>query len=293
MPSKSSSRSRARSSSLERPPPIGTRPPTKNDEAYRDDGKEPVYSCYLGGNIYLFPRILRLHVPKGAVVADVTYGKGVFWRLVPEGRYEVRATDIVNGVDCRCLPYEPESIDCVVLDPPYMEGLLRQRGALPGTSTHTAFRKWYSNGKHSPNGEVGPRGDSKGKWHQAVIALYFDAGREALRVLRPGGILIVKCQDEVSANQQWLTHVEIVNEFTKLNFYAKDLFVLMRPNRPRAVAATKQVHARKRHSYFLVFQKPNGSGGPRSWDSIKRGRRKQRAKPTPGRGPKSAARRAL
>ncbi len=291
MPSTSSSRPRVRKASVEPHAPTGTRVPAKNDEAYRDDGKDPVYSCYLGGNLYVFPRILRLHVPKGAVVADVTYGKGVFWRLVPKGRYKLKATDLVDGIDCRSLPYEAESIDCVVLDPPYMEGLLRQHGARPGTSTHSPFRKWYSNGKHSPNGEVGVHGDPKGKWHEAVVALYFDAGREACRVLKPGGILIVKCQDEVSANRQWLTHVEIVNEYAKLTFYAKDLFVLMRPNRPRAVAAKMQVHARKRHSYFLVFQKPNGSGSPRSWAPTM-GRRKQRVTTTPGRAPKSAALRA-
>jgi len=35
-------------------------------------------------------------------------------------------------------------------------------------------------------------------------------------VLRPNGIFIVKCQDEVSANRQWLTHIEIVNAYAKL-----------------------------------------------------------------------------
>ena len=34
---------------------------------------------------------------------------------------------------------------------------------------------------------------------------------EARRVLKPPGVLIVKCQDEVSANRQRLTHVEIIN----------------------------------------------------------------------------------
>jgi hypothetical protein len=85
--------------------------------------------------------------------------------------------------------------------------------------------------------------------------MYFRAGREAFRVLRHEGILIVKCQDEVSANKQWLTHVEIINEYQRMGFYTKDLFVVIRPNKPSISRLKRQVHARKNHSYFLVFVK--------------------------------------
>lgn len=74
-------------------------------------------------------------------------------------------------------------------------------------------------------------------------------------MLRPRGTLIVKCQDEVSANRQNLTHVEIINEYCRMGFYCKDLFVLTRPNRPGVSRLLKQIHARKNHSYFLVFVK--------------------------------------
>ena len=59
------------------------------------------------------------------------------------------------------------------------------------------------------------------KWHDAVTHLYFEAGEEAKRVLRDMGILIVKCQDEVSANKQRLTHVEIINHYEALGFYTQ------------------------------------------------------------------------
>ena len=208
-----------------------------------------VLSAYQGNNADIFPNILSLHVPKGATVADVTYGKGVFWRNVPEGDYHLLATDLKMGVDCRALPYDDESIDCVVLDPPYMEGLLREtadhRGAV---GTHVSFREAYS-----PNGNNKAHGGPK--WHAAVLDLYVRAGREAFRVLRKEGVLIVKCQDEVSANKQWFTHVEIINEYVKMGFYAKDLFVVMRSNKPGVSRIVKQLHARKNHSYFLVFVK--------------------------------------
>jgi tRNA G10 N-methylase Trm11 len=187
-------------------------------------------------------------VPHGAVIADVTYGNGVFWKNVPKDYYVLKATDIADGVDCRHLPYEDQSLDCVVLDPPYMEGFFRRKSSQKaGSGTHSAFRNYYSNGDEVQ--------DSCAKWHHAVTDLYFRAGREAHRILKDSGTLIVKCQDEVSANQQWLTHIEIYNEYDKIGFYCKDLFVVVRENRPAITRLKRQVHARKNHSYFMVFIK--------------------------------------
>ena len=62
-------------------------------------------------------------------------------------------------------------------------------------------------------------------------------------------------KDEVSANRQRLTHVEIIADYEEIGFYTKDIFVLVRTNRPGVSRIKKQVHARKNHSFFLVFQK--------------------------------------
>lgn len=208
-------------------------------------------TAHTAGNAEVFPQILALHVADGATIADVTFGKGVFWNEVEPDRYRRLATDLKTGVDCRELPYEDESLDCVVLDPPYMEGLFRRASSqLAGGSTHAAFRGNYSNGKRTTGGP---------KYHEAVLDLYFRAGDEARRVLKPLGVLIVKCQDEVSANRQRLTHVEIINRYEAHGFYTKDLFVVVRRNRPAVSCLKKQAHARKNHSYFLVFVKvPSG-----------------------------------
>ncbi len=207
-----------------------------------------VVSARVAGNAEIFPQILDLHVPRGATVADVTYGKGVFWKLVDKNAYHVIASDIATKVDCRMLPYGDETFDCVVLDPPYMEGFYRNANAsLAGAGNYQAFRKYYSGNREA-------KSESK-KYHAAVINMYIQAGKEASRVLRQKGVAIVKCQDEVSANQQWLTHVEIINAYTENGFYAKDLFVAVRANRPAVSRILKQVHARKNHSYFLVFEK--------------------------------------
>ena len=208
-----------------------------------------ILSTHICGNAELFPKILQLHVPVGSIVADVTYGKGVFWKQVAESDYNVIASDIaINGIDCRNLPYDGGVMDCVVLDPPYMEGFYRtKQSTRAGTGTYSAFRESYSSGD-----EVS---DAAPKYQAAVLDMYISAGKEASRVLRDRGILIVKCQDAVSANKQWLTHVDIIKEYTQRGFYTRDLFILVRPNRPAVSRVLRQVHARKNHSYFLVFEK--------------------------------------
>ena len=206
-----------------------------------------VLSASTDGNDGAFPHILGLYVARGSVVADVTYGKGVFWRHVPEGHYELLASDIRDDVDCRDLPYADGEIDCVVLDPPYMHS--------PGGTAytaHTAFEKHYRN--NSSRNRTGR------KYHDAVLALYYEAGQEAHRVLRERGVLIVKCQDEVCSNRQRFTHVEIMTAYTDLGFVAEDLFVVVRSNRPGVSRMVRQVHARKNHSYFLVFWKKGKRG---------------------------------
>ncbi len=220
----------------------------------RPDGESTtnvVLSSYIGDNAPVFREILKLFVPAGSTVADVTCGKGAFWKQVEEGSYKVLATDIQTGVDCRDLPYEDGSIDALVLDPPYMEGLFRTTtDEMAGSGSHSAFRDHYSDGKATEQLDGTP------KYHDAVVDLYLRAGQEAKRVLRNYGIFIVKCQDEVSANTQRLTHVELVNAWAE-DFYCKDLFVITRPNRPGIVRLLRQEHARKNHSYFLVFVKRN------------------------------------
>ncbi len=207
-----------------------------------------VYSAFSDGNDRVFPRILDLYVKQGSVVADVTYGKGVFWRHIPPDRYKLRATDLQTGVDCRSLPYADNEIDCVVLDPPYMHS--------PGGTAHKSHSPFED---HYRNNGSGNRTGSK--YHEAVLDLYCDGGREAWRVLRDRGVLIVKCQDEVCSNRQRFTHVEIMQIYDEIGFVAEDLFVVVRNNRPGVSRTIRQVHARKNHSYFLVFWKRGNSKG--------------------------------
>ena len=109
--------------------------------------------------------MLALHVPVGSKVGDVTYGTGIFWKQVPRSLYRLFPSDIKTGTDCRDLPYRNASFDCIVLDPPYMEGLFRRRQShLAGAGNYAAFRRTYSNGEKTSRGP---------KYHAAVLDLYF------------------------------------------------------------------------------------------------------------------------
>lgn len=214
-----------------------------------------VLSALKGSNEDQFPSILKLYVHDGARIADVTHGRGVFWRNVPKDQYQLLASDLLTGVDARALPYEAESIDCVVFDPPYMHssgGTSRRGGG------HEHFERYYQNNQQNRVSDG----------HLAVLQLYFEAATEAFRVLTKHGIYIVKCQDEVCANRQRLTHVEIINELGSKGWICEDLFVLLQVGRPGVSRMVKQLHARKAHSYWLILRKAPPEGrkiwaGPR------------------------------
>lgn len=222
------------------------------------DEDELILSAYRADSSELFPRILDLHVDDGIRIADVTHGRGIFWQNVDlEGRQmELYTSDIRQKTedltilgDCRALPYKDSSLDCLILDPPYAEGYYRRnKEQLAGNGSHRKFREAYS---------VGREYTGAGKYHQAVLDTYFEGGKEAKRVLKPNGTLIIKIMDEVSSNTQELAHIQVTNFYEReLNFYSRDLFIQIRKEIPTVTGMKRQVHARKNHSYFMVYEMP-------------------------------------
>jgi len=224
-----------------------------------------IHTAYVDSNDAVFPHVLDIYVPHGATIADVTYGRGVFWRQVDRSKYKLFLSDlkrdglpafVKGGVDARRLPYKEESLDAIVFDPPYMH--------TPGGTAHNGhqnYEAYYANNIEQDKRvveEIWVETDGKPpKYHEAVLDLYFRAAREALRTLKPGGVYIVKCQDEVCTNRQRLTHVEITNEFEKYGFVTEDLFVVVQTMKPGVSRLlNRQYHARKNHSYFMVYRKP-------------------------------------
>lgn len=211
----------------------------------------PILTCVKGSNADLFPDILKLYVPKGSVILDATYGRGVFWKKVnqEENDYLLIKNDIdtkfIDTVsfhyDCRKLPsYWKEFFDAVAIDLPYLYvgGFRTLRYSLDAG---------YGNKERANKGIYGVK---------AVDQMHYDAMREAYRVLKPKGVLILKCMDQVQSGIQVWQHVTYLNYGEEIGFRNEDLFVLMHSGMP-LMRHKRQLHARRNHSYALVFRKPS------------------------------------
>lgn len=200
-----------------------------------------VYTSYAGNNAFVFPKILQLYAKPESRILDMTFGHGNFWRDVDvEGcKFEVVTNDLfMEGVeidthhDFRKTPFPSDSFDMCILDPPYLR---------TNNASSSIMGKDYNNRLVNL------------KTNQEVVAYYLEGAREACRLLVAGGVLILKCQDEVESGKQRLTHAALIN---LEGFVIEDLFVVTPPNKPLMSANQRlQQHARKNHSYFLVHRK--------------------------------------
>lgn len=179
----------------------------------------------------VFANIVTLYIPPGSRVADVTYGKGVFWRRVPDDHCNLIGTDIVGGMDFRDLPYSRGMFDALILDPPYMA-----RGGGWG------------------EGGPGKRYRNVVRSQHIILDDYVAGIGEARRVLRLGGVIILKCQDGIEHGKQHWMHSWIMSALECRGFEIEDLFIQVRRNTP-PMRHRHQRHARKNHSYFIVARK--------------------------------------
>jgi tRNA G10 N-methylase Trm11 len=193
-----------------------------------------ILTSTVGDNAVAFVDILALYAQEGQVIADVTYGKGRFWRKVDITKYNFFPSDVKTGIDFRNLPYEENFCNIVVLDPPYRPN---HRGrAIEG----------YDDAYQLDNSGLYLNAD--------VLKLYEEGMKEAYRVIKPKGFLFLKCQDVIECSKQHWNHIELYKKALEMGFIAEDLFVVISKNKPSAVMY-KQVHARKNHSFFWIFKK--------------------------------------
>ena len=196
-----------------------------------------IYTARRENNNGFFRDILRLYVPEGSAIADLTGGRGNFWVGIDQSKYKLIRLDKHASCDVKAdfgaVPLADESQDAVVFDPPYV--------------TRMGFKR---RSKENPNGsnqkfafgldESGPKNERE------IDALYAAGTAEARRILKRGGILILKTMD----TQRW-RHIELAN---LPGFKLVELLIVMTKGKPPSKPYT-QKHARKNHSYFMVFRK--------------------------------------
>lgn len=195
-----------------------------------------MYICTakVGKNEDLIPDVLSLYAKDGDMIADVTYGKGNFWKQTDLSKYSFFPSDIMTGIDFRDLPYLDETFNIVVLDPPYMHGSKAPINEHLDSTYRNNFRGGYGN--------------------DYVLCLYLQGIMECWRVLKDKGYLFVKCQDQVESGKNKYDHIKIYNMALDLGMIAEDLFILV-VNKVPMMRHKYQFHARKNHSYLWVFKK--------------------------------------
>jgi DNA modification methylase len=97
-------------------------------------------------------------------------------------------------------------------------------------------------------------GRFSGYWtYQKLLADYSAAISEAFRILKPGGILVFKCQDTVHNHALQLTHGRVWLMAEKKGFRLKDLLVLVAPNRLPGLAASHGRQTQRHAPCSTVF----------------------------------------
>lgn len=179
--------------------------------------------------------IITLHNNGESFDVDPTYSTGRFWRglTLPRLKFDIRPqAEGVVAASADRLPLGSESVKSIMFDPPFV---IRESG-----KSHT--------------GKIANR-FSAFRTVRDLWEFYDCALEEFWRILQVGGIVAFKCQDTITGGEQYMSHYEIMKKAEALGFHCKDIFVLHNPNVLFSPNMAKQQHARKTHSYYLVFEK--------------------------------------
>jgi DNA modification methylase len=202
-------------------------------------GDPVILSSHQCNNDFLMAQVARLYFRPGDRIADVTYGKGVFWRQIDVSQFHFHPSDLLtvpdHPYDFRNLPYRSADFDVVVFDPPYMHH--------PKHPKVSPLSMEYRN-----------FATTRGFSHDDIIQLYRDGMVEGHRILKAGGLMLVKCKDEMEDGRQKMSHIEVYDiAVSELHMEVHDQFVLTQTRPPLHFG--RLAHARKNHSYLWVFRK--------------------------------------
>ena len=191
-----------------------------------------VNAYHVGDNASLIAKVAELGYLRPADhVLDLTFGLGVWWKT-----WKPLAGVVSNDLYAETAHYHADftspcpwmvNYDVVTLDPPY-----RMRGT-PDPDFDTRY------GAQKPSKE------------KDILSLLTEGAQAALTCVRTGGMLLVKCQDQVCSGRiVWQTqHVidALKGEATLVERFD------MPPARPQP-AGRRQLHAR-RGSTLLIFRR--------------------------------------
>lgn len=180
----------------------------------------------------LLKALIELHMGGQDIELDPMYFKGNFYKdgvNSPKYKFDLNPqSEDVRKADATNLPLESSSVSSMILDPPFLFGIHGKTRQYYSSKTHTIFQDFAE-----------------------LECCYRGILVEAKRVLKSKGVLIFKCQDYTDSKTT-MTHAFVYNWATELGFFAKDLAILVKPNKVYN-GNTTQRHFRKIHTYFWIF----------------------------------------
>jgi hypothetical protein len=171
-------------------------------------------------------------------ILDPTYGLGRFWtkwrpRNLHASDISPALSPIKPAIDFTKMPWPSRFFDAVVFDPPY-----KLNGTSTGKGASAADVRYGVT-------EYAPQADRH--------TLITDGITECVRVLKVGGTLLIKCQDQVCGGKvRWQTR-EFADHAESLGCRLVDMLHIQsyRPQPP----GRRQQHARRNYSTMLVLRR--------------------------------------
>lgn len=180
----------------------------------------------------ILKNIIALYLGGKTFDCDPTFSKGVIWDGLshPPRKYDIKpqAPGVVEA-SATSLPLADASLNSIFYDPPF---LIR-------TGKGSVIKDRFSDFPSIAE----------------LWQFYRDSLVEFHRVLKHKGIVAFKCQDLISSGEQVASQYEIMRMAFDIGYRWMDTFILVSDH--PIVSPQRQKHARKIHSYFIVFQKFN------------------------------------
>lgn len=203
---------------------------------------DPLPSVWEGSDAELLERMLSFYprVEPGRIL-DATVNVGRFWRGSSRNVIGVdidarfKPTLVADNMQ---MPFANESFDVVVYDPPHIPNQGKDRTKDFNKRFGLVLKSSSENGYNFSH-------------------LYPPFVSEAYRVLRPEGILFCKITDYIHNHRYQWAHLEFIRAATAVGFCPCDCIVKIRKGPITSPRWKTAHHARRHHSYWLIFRKSN------------------------------------
>ena len=189
--------------------------------------------------------LIKIHAPSADMlkILDCTYNRGQMWKGFNIDRdYSLTTMDIDprHNTDYVCdfmeMPGVPsKAFDVLVFDPPHLPG--KSKGS------SCVYSDVY--------GVIGP---TKGREKNNISGMFKPFLKQAKRVLRPDGIILVKICDLVQGRKYQWQHVELINTARDMGLIPCDLAVKVGSGSIMSSKWKNPYHLRKNHSYWIVIR---------------------------------------